>query len=762
MVLAPMKRTGPFLLLRALLVLGLGLVAVPRGADARIYPVDIDVVDSDDLRALYYEGVIDELELDVLLNLIENPVDLNRADQEDVFQLPGLDDTLSAAIVDERVINGPYNALGDLVARVEGMDWRLLEQIRPFAVVYPVAGSAPNLRAELGFITFKQFRAHETIENDYAARSHSAGQLGYDKWPNFGLGVHAKVQDWLTIGLVGTAQEGLWNATYDPETRDVVGAYGTPVFRPYTVFGRVRKTVGQVKLDALAGSYHLIFGEGLVMNTLGGRKRNGFNISERLSIERSDRRFREWDGLFGGAGRIVAPLGGGAELDVTLFGSIRNYDQYVGFLKVSAGEVYDPAVDNELPSPRVYVDGQRIAYQTLPNLFRVGLVGGNGTFRFNRRTHIGITGYAGLIDRTVMNGVEDPNEILLKRRWPVKRNFGSVGVNGRVGIGLIEFSGEYALWVGDDVGQALTFFFEVEPAWGSFILSARHYDLKFAGPFARGQSSSRLIAGLRTRGQQGVQFTALIDPIKRLQARVTFDLNHLLDLDVYDFETRANIRGRPLEFLQLELITTYNNQNLAVNGRQHEYSGTITVDDVIAYDLDEDEVEAGLNRAGERLSLAGGVRLDDRKVGSVNVRYTRTWTDAGKTYRVGSTSACDDDFLQGHSVRVWGNVKPTKTTNISGSFKYQNTDVAGNDAGTSGSRDSGPHGFESYVAVNQKIRDRVFLRIRGGLAKRLPNAPSPCDFGDNYVYLEPVVYEPTSYNLRWTGDFFVQLRVKFY
>lgn len=730
-------------------------------ASAREYAVFIDIVDSDDLRELYYEGVIAEDEFDILLTLVENPLDLNRSGAEDVFQLPGVDAGLATAIVEERILNGPYSLLPDLVQRVEGVDWRLLETLRPFVAVRATEGAALPLVVEMGLISFKSFGASQPITDDYPARSHSAQQLGYDNWPNFAIGAHARVKGFLDFGFIGSAQEGLWNAAYDPHSRDVYGSYGTPVFRPYTVFARLRRPIGRARVDILAGSYQLNFGEGLVMNSLGGRKRTGHSVSSGMSIERGDNRFREWDGLLGGVGRIITPLTGVAELDVSIFGSLRNYDQYVGFVKVSGGQAYDPAVDNELETPRVWSSGSRIAYQTLPNLFRVGVLGGNATFRINKRTHLGMTGFVGLIDRTIMPGVEDNNELLLKRRWPVKRNFGSVGINGRIGYGLLEVSGEYSLWLGDDVGQGLILFVEVEPAWGRFVFTARHYDVKFANPFAKAQATPRVIGGLRTRGEQGLRFKAVIEPIKRFGARVHFDVNRSVLLDVWDFETKGSVRGRPLEWLQLEVLTSYANQNLVVNGRQHVYSGSLGVDDIIAFNLAEDIDDASLNRAGERLSLAVGGRVDHRKIGALNMRYTRTWTDAKKTFRVGETDRCDEDFLQGHSFRVWGNVKPTKTTTVSSSFKLSKTDVSGNKPGTGSSDDAGPHGFGGYVAISQKVANKLTFRLRGGLGRRLPNEPSPCDFEEDDAYIEPVIYEPDAYALRWFGDFFFQMRVKF-
>ena len=152
---------------RLLLTLLMAAALAPSPADARRYSVPIDVSDSDDLRQLYYEGVIDEDEFDILMRLIENPIDLNQAEKFDVFQLPDVDATLSDRIVEERILNGPYTLLADLVNRVPGVDWRLVDKIRPFVYLRLPEGTTPALRGEVGFTVFKQFRAVDEAGKGY-------------------------------------------------------------------------------------------------------------------------------------------------------------------------------------------------------------------------------------------------------------------------------------------------------------------------------------------------------------------------------------------------------------------------------------------------------------------------------------------------------------------------------------------------------------------------------------------------------------------
>ena len=74
-----------------LAVLGLTAAALwAPAAQARVYPVPIVVDNEDDLRLLIQDGVLDPDDFDTLLELLSNPVDLNRASKNQIYDLPGL------------------------------------------------------------------------------------------------------------------------------------------------------------------------------------------------------------------------------------------------------------------------------------------------------------------------------------------------------------------------------------------------------------------------------------------------------------------------------------------------------------------------------------------------------------------------------------------------------------------------------------------------------------------------------------------------
>ncbi len=744
------------------------LLAAP--ALAREYSVNIHISDEQDLRELYYDGEIDDEEFQILLRMLESPVDLNHSEKADLYQLPGVTALLADRIVEERIVNGPYLILNDLITRVEGTTWRLLQRIDPFVVVSMVKGSSPPLKGAIRYSLFRDWNGCQDIEpeDDYPARSRYRCQLGYDKFPTMGLSGGAQVLGWLDFGLAATLQEGVKYAEYDPASRDIFASYGMPTLQLHSGYVRVRRPHG----EALVGSYNVDFGSGLVIGTSSGRDRHGFTVRRLLGAGTEDR-IVPHKGLFGAAARAHPLRVGRADLDLSVFGSIRNYDQYSSYINITGGEEVDPYTE-QFGSPRIWIDGQRSRSITLPNVFRVALAGGNVSVRINRRTHVGITGYGAHLDRAIMPGVTDQSTFYIAQRWPHSNDFGAVGLDGAVGFGLLDFSGEAAFWLDRDPGMALYFRTILEPAWGEFVLSARHYSKDYANPFAHGEARSDQLFGYTDRNEQGVRFKALISPDKRIKGRLRLDIARNILLNTWDFEFKASIQGRPLEFLQLKTMFRAVDQNMARGGRDKMYSGDVEealfgeygytgdlqfLDDVDYLEL-LDELD---NRAGSKFTWNSSVRIDHKKWGAATVTYQHTWTDYRKTVFI-TNDSCQYRMQQGHAVRVSGRLKPHKSTTIKGSFRYYDSDIQGGRAGpTSG--EYGDRAVHGYIQVEQKIADVVKLRLRGGVGRRLADMPSVCDQGEasRMVPIEEseIVYEPTDYQLRHFGHLLFSTEVKF-
>ncbi len=745
------------------------LVAVlPSPAHARNYSTDIDVLDEQELRQLYYDGLLDDEEFEILLGLFDTPVDINTSGRQDLYQLPGVSDAVASAIVDERVANGVYAFLDDVAARVEEVDKELLDLIRPFVLLRLPKGSSPAVRGNFDFGLYKAFESRRPLVDDHPGKSHSARQLGYDNWPAMMFAGGAELFGWLDIGLAATVQEGMSSIAYEPASQDFYGTWGTPVFRPHTGYIRVQRPKGEV----LLGTYDVHFGHGLVLSTLSGRDRHGLYV-RRAGIGGSDS-IREHSGLIGITARAPSVPVGRATLDLTAVGSIRDYDQYVGYVGLSDGEDLDPADPATLaPGPRIWVDGQRTAYMTMPRVFRVGLVGGNVALRFNRRTAIGVTGYGAFLDKAVIEGVEDQNTLLLRQRWPNDPGFGTVGVHGSFGVWLFDLSAEYGLFLSQGVAANAFFFVaEMEPAWGEFVLALRHYDEGYGNPFNRGESNADQLAGNRARNEQGIRFQATIAPDKKFEVRARVDLARNIRYDVLDLNVRGRLRGTPVPWLQLGGNVAFTNQNLEINGREHTYGSLLrsVVSDVsyagsnvIELEVDADELEdlllsadRAVSHAGEKISWAGQVKLQHKKLGNVTVRYKQDFTDNRKTFL--RNGACETDMQRGHSVRFIGRLKPTKSTTIAGGAAWFDEDWDGD---KSNGAENGPSAALGYLQVEQKIKNKVKFKLRGSLGRRLEDPPSVCDEGREGLPSYDYTYEPDEFDTRFFGELLFRMSMKF-
>lgn len=758
------------------LLTGLLILWMAAPAQAREYSTEIDINDEDDLRELYYDVQIDEEEFRILLLLLDNPVDINRSEKSDLYALPGISAQVADAIVEERNLNGPYVLLADLMTRVEGISWRTLDRIEPFVYLSMPDGTKPAFRGTIYYGLYRDFDACTPIEDDYEARSKYRCQLGYDKWPAMLLSARVEILGWLDVGFAGAMHEGVKKAVYDPASRDIYASYGAPLFEPHSAYVRVRRAHGEV----IGGSYHADFGRGLVIGTSGNRDRHGYSLQKLVTVG-AETSIDPHDGLFGAGARAHSLQVGRADFDLSVFGSIRSYDLYSSYMKLTAGESNPNLITENYSSPRIWIDGQRSRSITLPDVFRVGLAGGNVTVRFNRRTHVGVTGYGAFQDRTAMEGIDDPDVFVVSQRWPTDVGFGTLGIDGAIGFGLLDFSGEAAFWLAQTPAMALYFRARLEPAWGEFTLSARHYGPDYANPFARGEANSDQLLGYTDRNEQGLRFTGLYKPNKRFSTRGRVDLSRNILLRTWDLRLNTSITGRPLEWLQVRGTLRFTDQNLALGGRQAIYSGDLEeafflqdglIDDIQrilsdprlnSEDLSEfedflDELE---ERAGQKVTLGWQVRADHSKRGDITLRYSRSWTDNRKTVQFSDVS-CQYAMQQSHAVRLSGSLKPHKTTTIRGSVRYHDNDTDGSrSGGLSGTY--GDTAIYGYLQVEQKVADKLKFSVRGLAGRRLPDSPSACDEGtaDRFVPNPDFEYEPTAHQLRAFGEVKFSVWVKF-
>src|SRR5215468_10610804 len=118
----------------------LALLLVATRAVAVEYEVPIDIDTDDDLYELLTTEQISEDTFNALLDLYQRGIDLNEADAEEIYALPGLTQKDAQAIVSYRAQAGSVNdALALVTAGV--LTEEKLRRITPFLATRPSGGS---------------------------------------------------------------------------------------------------------------------------------------------------------------------------------------------------------------------------------------------------------------------------------------------------------------------------------------------------------------------------------------------------------------------------------------------------------------------------------------------------------------------------------------------------------------------------------------------------------------------------------------------
>lgn len=679
-------------------VLGLSWSPV---ATARTYPVEIGETNEDELRNLYEDGLLSADEFDTLVELLYNPIDVNKATRQELYDLPYVTMKLARSIVLGRR-KGPYKSLADMASRVEGMDDGILDQIQPFATagIRDRSGfDKDKISGKARVRTGMYFEQTEPIEGDHPNRTHTPQQLGYANLPATQATADITYDRTYSAGVVLLSQPDIRGIQYNPGSRDFHATYGQIV-----ELGRVYTSIEKDRWEAIVGSYSAGFGLGLTFDRTNRSQPNGWYKDMSVTADEFYRKFRLPKRLFGGAATVFTDLGDW-DMEATVFASMDRYDIYQYDVGMTGGEVVD-WTEIETDSPRIYVDGQKVGWMSLPNAYRETLAGVNTTFSDGERTSVGLTTYVGTQDRTTIDGVEGNNEYVIRGGYPVSKDtYGAVGLNGSWGTGIVDFFGEYAYTFTGGSGVLVKSI--INPLGGEVELSARHYGTGFDNPHARGTAAADEYQGMRDRDEQGVRAKGFYDFTQRL--RFTGDV---------DF-WRSNLELAPLSNLLMYgrlnawvvekkfMVGVYGkrtDQNLASSGRGNTYGGDTD-------ELYEDaQTEAGtydLSDATERSGTRnfGGLQLRAVPIAPLDLSalYQRTWTDQGLLYPT-EAGPCEYWYQIGHYGWFKARYKVVDPTTLTWRIRYRDDDIHG-------SREL--RQLDTYIQVDQKLPNRWKVVGRG-------------------------------------------------
>ncbi|NUN13167.1 MAG: helix-hairpin-helix domain-containing protein [Myxococcales bacterium] len=562
-------------------------------------PVNVPIlVDTDqDIYDLFANGDIDEEQRDRFLALLDDPLDLNTADREDLYELPSVTYGLADVILAAREIKKGFRSVEDLKTIPE-LPHDILRQIRPFVVViipepfqFPVKGQVKT----------------GVIDNFFDGRN--PGAYFQTKLTGFDL---------VDVGWAMTLadQPGRLGYVSEPANTDnlpyFIGAEPSFTIDPLAkLFAATSIHLSEkTKLRVIAGSYMIGFGERLTFDWSDRIDPHGWYEDDVLYLNYENGKVTPRKGLFGGA--VTAEhieLSDDIWLDVTVFGSYWQYPLYQYDMKIFDAEdpeepfkgtkVYFTTLDSLSGDDGCWSDGRCHAYATFPKVYSETLVGGNISVFAGKRNHVGATAYWS--QPTFVVG--DQRVVFApSSAFPQRDSIYAVGVDGAIGIDKTDFSAEVAVLDNGEWGAILRTIIEFYKV--DLEIGARYYGEDFDNPKSRAQAARDERFGNIARDEAGGRIKIISRPLKWFDFQLMMDTWYRLSLERFATEAAGRFTFHMLPDLSASTWVNVADRDLSVSGREQVYGGERSTE----FDADSGFVESGED------ALAGAV-VDDKAKG---------------------------------------------------------------------------------------------------------------------------------------------------
>ncbi|MEZ4330094.1 MAG: hypothetical protein R3B40_32995, partial [Polyangiales bacterium] len=420
---------------------------------------------------------------------------------------------------------------------------------------------------------------------------------------------------------------------------------------------------------------------------------NTFTGAQRIT---SDLRWR--NSLMGAAvGAEHLSLGPGW-LQLYAFGSYQPQSIYQ-YEIYDRGRCADPRNDSDpnCAAPDIYrrrddllAPTSEYSFSTLNNVYAEALGGGNVSYFFSRRAHVGVTGYAAHA-RFLTEGID-----LDFQEWSTRPFgggvYGAVGADAAFGRGMWDFFLEVAHSFDQQAGGGggLGAIARTTLTWDrqELELSARYYDEDFSNPYGRPIAASDEQSGNRARDEVGgrVRYTGSI--ANTLNLRASADLWSQPSVQQVKLLTFVRADLTLGDVVNPGLWFQYQNKDLQRGGH---------LDVCFSMTTDDDENGEPIPCTGEQYQVTARLRLALGRRYSLLAQYRHEWLDDGSTVH-------DQDMRQDASAFISFRGNPIDPLRFVVRARFLFEDVA--------HRDRLEQSLWYYADISYRFPVRLTVRLR--------------------------------------------------
>ncbi len=643
------------------------LLAAPRPASAYLYPVPLgEVQTEEDLYEIYYEGNLSEAELEQLLSLQRDPVDLNSADRETLFDLPGLTWPLVDAVLEARDDAGVFKSIDDL-ALIPGMTEELLSELGPFARVRRPTKATDRLRSswdlKVGWDPSPPYGGRPDAELETS--KHRAPPAAY-------LRGDAEVLRWLHLGFAVTESMELGDLDYQEIVPVCDDGYYDGDQAGYLTDGRqTRFDLAKIyvhtpqgrhsRWSAIMGSYRMGFGLGLTFDNTSREFPNGWRVDREIDraeslTQSSAIRYRDRPGLFGAAASLHALDIGPVALTAHGFASSVRRNSYQKLRRDDDTSLYicerspetgeceyreDPAT----AAPGFFGSGDpiyKLSTETLLDAYRETTFGGSSTVHLTGDSFVGAGAYYSSLDILL----EPTDHLVFSDSAPYPSDgagFGAAGVFAGWGTSSLRLRAEVTrMYSGGNAAWLRTFY---ERGALDAEVGLRYYDEHFANPWTSPYAEGDQLDGHRARDEMGANYALRLRPAQGLSLRFKGDvwrqqyarctLNKEPDSDEFEKgdclsmeEQLEDLDLTPGDYLELDPLLNMRHELTATYQPRDWIRLTVrpsfTDHDVGTGGRDETYGDGG---SGLKLSLYGKLDVEPVRWLRLSLAYRHAWED---------------------------------------------------------------------------------------------------------------------------------------